>query len=76
MTPTFELMRDAVATGYMPFKTTGITPPVAPLDAEEKGTLIRWTTSCAPARSTACIPVDDAGDATDVALDGRPRADK
>jgi hypothetical protein len=53
-TPTFELMEHAVSTDFMPFKTTGISPPVEPLTALEKATLINWTKACAPAVSTAC----------------------
>lgn len=67
--PIFEAMHQAVETDYMPFKTTDISPPVAPLTAEEKATLLAWTAACAPAGSRACA--SDAG-----ALDGAGGGDK
>jgi hypothetical protein len=72
-TPTFELMRRAVESGLMPFQTTDISPPVEPLDAEEKATLINWAKACAPAGSKACPASEDGGDS---ALDGAPSGDK
>jgi hypothetical protein len=67
--PIFELMRMAVLTDYMPFKTDTITPPVAPLTADEKATLVAWTTVCAPAGTAPCGPKDAGGVAAEGAAD-------
>jgi hypothetical protein len=60
-TPTFELMRQAVESNFMPFQVTDISPPVERLTAGEKATLINWTRACAPGRSTACPVPEDGG---------------
>jgi hypothetical protein len=72
-TPIFELMQQAVSSGYMPFKTTDISPPVEPLTTAEKATLINWTQACAPGRPTACPAPGDAAART---LDGGASGDK
>lgn len=73
--PTFELMLSAVASDFMPFKVTNISPPVAPLDEDEKATLISWAKACGPARSTACPIGEDAGDSAPP-RDAAPSGDK
>jgi hypothetical protein len=60
-TPTYELMRQAVQDGFMPFTTANVSPPVALLESDEKATLINWANACAPAGSRACDPGDDGG---------------
>lgn len=71
--PIYEAMLQAVSSGYMPFKTTDISPPVEPLTAAEKAILINWTKACAPGRPTVCPPPEDAGER---ALDGAASGDK
>jgi hypothetical protein len=73
MTPTFELMRMAVASGFMPLPAPDLSPPVEPLDAEEKATLIAWANECAPGALNACPSPNDGGDA---ALDAAGGGDK
>jgi len=52
--PIFERMHDAVASGFMPFQSTDITPPTAPLEPSEKTTLLEWTKDCAPEGRVTC----------------------
>jgi hypothetical protein len=68
-TPTFELIHQAIEIDFMPFKTTSISPPVEPLSAEEKATLLRWTAACAPGVSKSCGG-SDGGETLDAAASG------
>jgi hypothetical protein len=38
----------------MPFKTESIQPPVEPLTADEKSTILAWARACAPAAAMGC----------------------
>lgn len=70
--PIFVRMREAVASGYMPFQSNDITPPTAPLEPGEKETLVAWTTACAPPGNAVCgsrdagsVPAEAAPDVRD-----------
>jgi hypothetical protein len=50
----YEHMIDVVASGYMPFQTPDVQPPVQPLTEAEKAALLGWLQSGAPRRACEC----------------------
>jgi hypothetical protein len=57
-TPVFELMQTVVETDFMPLQSPPVSPPAAPLDADQKATLLAWVRSCAPPGTAACAGTD------------------
>jgi hypothetical protein len=57
--PIYELMYDAVSTGFMPLTSPRLEPAVQPLGDEEKSALLEWLAACAPDREVECARATD-----------------
>ena len=53
-TPRFEKMREVVESDYMPPGFLKVTPPVEPLSAAEKSTLLAWLAGEPPLGAASC----------------------